>query len=322
MQYSAVKYRKFSSRRKFGVEMEVSERIPKALVKRIVEDASRRRTCVTKYQLSVNNNYWHIKDDATCGSQGRDGPKGVEVASFVGQGIADLQHITEVAWRLEDAGCEVNQNCGLHIHADASDLSIAQVGTILAHWVKIENMFALSLPDHRRNNEYCSFMQDRCHRRLLRDHAYTPLQLYDTLRPENLGYYENADRRVTLNIVNYARALAYKWESRKTLELRWPEGTLDATDIKCWVRLFLNFIEFVKDRPMPDDLHPVSLYQTLYYLGLMHEPTEFVIFSEGLHETKTWLLERFAYFGEEYATVFRGANTILNSMWSPVRKYA
>lgn len=319
MKYSSVNFKKFSSQRRFGVELEVGSTISKVKVQAAIKLVSERPVIVTKYQPSTENNFWHVKNDATCGPQGRNGPKGVEIASFVGKGILDLQHIGDVAEKLSQIGCKVNNNCGLHIHADGCDLSKSQVGILLAHWIKIERCLQFSLPERRRENEYCKMLSSR-----LLLPKYLPLltsadNFYCLFSPADLGYYENQDRRVNLNLVNYARACTYGSDIRKTLELRWPEGTLNSIDVKCWVRLFLHFIETCKNRPFPMNLDACNLSEMLKYLGLGHEDKSFTIFSEGLFETKTWLLQRFVEYSEDFK---QEATDILDFMWSPARKYA
>lgn len=316
MKYSAVDYKKFSSQRRFGIELEIGSTTTKIKVQSAIRLISDRSVVVTKYQPSVENNFWHVKNDGTCGTGGK---KGIEIASFVGQGIRDLQHIADVAESLSKIGCKVNNKCGLHIHAEACDLTKNQVGVLLAYWIKIEKCLQYSLPSHRRDNEFCKMISSRI---LLP--KYLPIlasaeNIYCLFSPGDLGYFENQDRRVNLNLVNYVRACVYGTNIRKTLELRWPEGTLNSLDIKCWTRLFLNFIDICKRKPIPANLDPCSLSEMLQYFGLSHEKGTFTIFSEGLFETKTWLLQRFIEHSEEYK---KEAAQMLDLMWFPVRKYA
>lgn len=330
---SSVKYRKFTSQRRFGVELEVGNALTKVKVKSVLNAISSHSSFVTKYQLSGDSSSWHVKDDATCGPTGRLGPKGVEIASFVGKGTNDLMHIAEVAEGLYRAGCRVNNNCGLHIHAEAKDLTISQVGVIIAHWVKIEPIISMSMPIRRFGNPYCKSL---VRHNLDESRSWNAEDIWEIFKPNNLNFYENEDRRVTLNLVNYVRAIQFNSNHRKTLELRWPEGTLDGRDICCWVRLFLGFIDFCKDRPMPTNLHPTNLFDVLLYLGLSHDKDSFVIFSECLYDTKTWFLERLLKYGGDYhsmvlhghpsiskpSDVIRDAKEILNLMCSPTKNYA
>jgi len=339
MMYSAVKYKKFVSQRRFGVELETSNTLTKAKVKSVLKTLSEYASLVTKYQLSGDNPAWHVKDDATCGPMGRLGPKGVEIASFVGKGINDLQHIADVAEGLHRAGCRVNNNCGLHVHAEAKDLTTAQVGVLIAHWIKIEPIISMSMPLSRFDNVYCRTLRKNdifdsaAFNRTLR---WNGEDIWQMFKPDNLNFYENEDRRVTLNLVNFARAIQFDSTYRKTLELRWPEGTLDGRDVRCWVRLFLIFIDTCKDRSMPSNLLVASLDDVLTYFGLNHDKDSFHVFSEGLHDTKSWFLERLIQYGSSEASMalhghpvhntpgdtIKDAKKILNLMWSPLKKYA
>ena len=252
MTYKKIDFRQFSSQRRFGVELETSGEISKARVKTILKKLSERNSTITRYQLTSSiNAYWHIKDDATCGIHGRNGPKGVEIASFVGKGVNDLNHISDVAAGLSNAGCKVNENCGLHIHAEATDISLNQLGVIIAHWIKIEHIIKMSLPMSRWNNPYCLDLVNRSDLggiiKSNKDIRYSSEFMWFAFQPGNLSYYENEDRRVNLNLVNYFRALKQKSDNRKTLELRWPEGTLSKRDVKNWTVLFINFIDTCKD---------------------------------------------------------------------------
>lgn len=293
--------KKFDTRRRFGVELEVGNEIKKPTIRRHILSVSSKSVYTSKYNLSTNNAYWHVKDDSTCGVEGRGGPRGIEVASFIASGIKDLNHICDVADHLKGKGVKVNNNCGLHIHADASDLCEQQVGRILASWIKLEPFLALALPIRRIDNPYCEmfwklFPNINNHQLFsplvsILDLKLDPLIIYDSLKPTDMSYYENDDRRVTLNLVNYCRAVKQKNSSRKTIELRWPEGTLDSNEIKNWVRLFLNFIECAKDAPIPDCSVCPTVSEAMNFLGLGHS-NKFTILSEGLLNTKIWLLER------------------------------
>lgn len=321
MAYLSVEYKKFVSQRRFGVELETSNTLTKTKVKNILKGISSRTSLSTKYQLSGENNFWHIKDDATCGPLGRLGPKGVEIASFVAKGIEDLQHIAEVSNQLYTAGCRVNDNCGLHIHAEVTDVTPYQMGVILAYWIKMEFILSMAVPLSRWSNPYCKLMLNDKND-FNRNKSWTAIDLWNTVRPTNLALFENPQRRVNLNLVNYSRADYFGSNYRKTLELRWPEGTLNGRDIKCWVRLFLNFIDVCKNLPMPANLRNADLNEALTYLGLNHGRESFAILSEGLHDTKSWFLQRIVKFNHDDLVTTKKAKRLLNLMWSPIIKYA
>lgn len=333
-------YRKFGTSRKFGVELEIGNEIKKPIIRKLIKSKSEKAIQTSRYSPSINNSWWHVKDDATCGPAGRGGPKGIEVASFVASGVDDLRHICEVADFLKESGAKVNDNCGLHIHADASDISESQMGRILSSWIKIEGFLSLALPFRRRDNPYCERLSSKNSNKLtslmekhpsLEDNIAKAL--YQIVRPLDISMYENQDRRVTLNLVNYCRAIEQKHSNRKTIELRWPEGTLSGEDIKNWVRLFLNFIEHAKNAPLQRHEDFPSLQEGLNILGLGHQ-NGFCILSEGLLATKTWLLERMLKNPDLYKIrIFEGCPVInifgpqdivnyLNFLWQPVKNYS
>lgn len=324
MAYSNVLYQKFNSQRRFGVELEMDESIKKPKIRSLLKSMSNHGIYTSRYEVSGDSDVWHIKDDSTCGSKGKMGPRGIELASFVAKGITDLKHIADVADGLSRAGCKINDNCGMHIHAEARDLTSSDIAVILAHWIKIEPILAMAMPATRINNEYCRFCLDRSQfSEAIRKEAgrqWDTLSFFALMTPKNLSYYENEDRRVTLNLVNFFRASYYDSNTRKTIELRWPEGTLNGVDIKCWVRIFLNFIEICKNLQMPKNLLPCNLDEVLTCFGLNHKDENFVILSEGLHETKTWLLERFIKHSQNENLV-NEAKFILNRMWNPIKNY-
>lgn len=323
-------FRKFDTHRRFGVELEIGNKVKKPTIRRYVASVSDKSIYTSRYNLSTNNPYWHIKDDSTCGPQGKGGPKGIEIASFIASGLADLNHICQVADHLVAKGVEVNNNCGLHIHADATDISEEQVGRILASWIKLEPFLALALPRRRIDNAYCRMMW---HSEGILDLKLSPQTIYDALKPNDISYYENNDRRVTLNLVNYCRAVKQKNNVRKTIELRWPEGTLCSNEIKNWVRLFLNFIEHAKNAPLPSSGVCPTIEEAMGLLGLGHT-NKFTILSDGLLKTKIWLLERIVNNPDlEFCMLMMGSPALfvpnkkdcleyLNFISDPVKKYA
>ena len=338
MAQRSLKYRAFRSQRRFGVELEVGYEIKKKAIQTLLSKESNHQVKVSKYELSKDNNYWHVKDDSTCGKQGRSGPKGIEVCSYIGRGVSDILHVANMAAKLEELGCRVNENCGLHIHAEVLDLTPSQLASVIAHWIKLEFVISLALPSRRCGNAYCQYTFDPYEEsamfasRVWRTGQYSPERFLALVLPEDHRLVGNMERRVNLNLVNVARSLYWNNPQRCTLELRWPEGTLDAKDIRCWVRLFLNFIEFTKNRGMPVNLYPSNLEESLECLGFNHATGLFVLLSSGLFETKTWFLERILQQCQDnqsphYQTVFAktvaaDARNILNKMWKPVRQYA
>lgn len=296
MNYSDIKYKAFSSQRNFGVEMEMGHLVPKSKVGYLIRSVSNKEINISKYQLSNNNNYWHVKDDATCGILGRKGPKGVEVASYVANGIEDIDHIATVARFLSLSGCRVNSNCGLHIHAEIKDFDIKNAGVLLAYWLKLEPWIENLLSHTRRNNKYCRKLSEI--KTFERNKYWDPQDLFVFFAPTNLNNYENEDRRVNLNFVNFVKSIVTGNNTRKTIELRCPEGTLDYDEIKSWLFFYLNFLDFCKDKSMPNNLVEFKkIDDVLYALGLSHDRNTFYIFDQHFTNTRIWFLKRLIQYG-------------------------
>ena len=290
--------------RRYGIELETSGSISKEDIQQFISKKFKRESIVTKYELSDSDFCgWHIKDDATSGPSGRQGPKGVEIASFVGNSIADLQHMIQVTNSLAKLGCEINENCGFHIHAEATDFSCENLAIILSYWIKIENIISLALPESRKDNYFCKPILERCRAgetiKENLDKSWSSKQIWMLLKPKNVSFFNNDDRKVTLNVVNYVRSMEYRTGKRKTLEFRWPEGTLCGDDVRNWVVLFLSFLSNCKNRKMPKDLFPLSLIETMKILGLYHKSGSFDIYDTFLYQTKIWFLSRIIKFGND-----------------------
>ena len=241
MKYN-VAYKDFVFQRKFGIELELSNNLSKKKIKQIIIQNSPRKVKVSRYVNTYNNSNWHVKTDGSCGPRGDLGPSGVEIASFVCSTQNDLNHVLDIAKQIKDHGGLVNDFCGLHIHIDASDLDLTSVGKILVHWLAIEPILMFALPAKRWGNKFCQNLHP-CNFPRLIDYQYTYYGykgMANLYRPLQLDI--NA-RRKTLNLCNFFNALRLKTDIRKTLELRWPEGTLEIEDIKGWVMFFLSFIE-------------------------------------------------------------------------------
>lgn len=291
-----IKYKDFCSLRNFGVELEMGHVIPKSKIAFLIKSVSNKEINISKYQLSNQNDFWHIKDDATCGIFGRRGPKGIEIASYIASGIKDIDHIATVARFLSLSGCRVNDNCGLHIHAEAKDFDVRSAGVLLAYWLKIESWVENILPKRRRKNKYCKKLSET--KVFDRNRYWDAQDFFVFFAPTNLNTYENEDRRVTLNFVNFVKSIVTGNDSRKTLELRYPEGTLDYNEIKSWLFFYLNFLDYCKDKPMPEDLREVKkIDDVLEVLGLSHDKNIFYIFGENLHTTRIWFLKRLVQYG-------------------------
>jgi len=291
----------------FGVELEVDSKsgekaITQEQIKDIICRESKRSVSISDWAQTYDNDYWHVKYDSTCGTKGKGKDSGWEVASFVAKGYKDLAHIGKVADTLDRSGIPVNQNCGLHVHVDASTFEKEDVAVLVARWLKIEHWIKQILPAHRKSCKYCKSLSTFYKKKLFGVSKADSSSFWEIIKPTNLNIHENSQKKVAINLVNYTLAVTPKYEShvnksRRTIEFRIAEGTLDGTTIKQWVRLFLLFAQQSKQSKMPEDfIGEESINSFLRYFRLEGEG-EFFLLSPTMYDLKIWLLKRITAFG-------------------------
>jgi len=298
-----IEYKKFKSKRNFGVELEISNTVTYTQIEDYLlqfEQKTKKINVIGHpcWEQTIGNysSGWHIKTDSTCGIQGKGKDKGLEVASYVASGIKDILHIANAAEYLKSKGAEVNPNCGLHVHVSAKDFNGDQIGVLTAYWLKIEKVLVNSVPSSRKNNKYCRLLRNK--RRLDLNKAYTATEVFYAYRPTELYIHENNDKLVSFNTIPWHAANCKYYSNatlKPTVELRLPAGTLEKRNVLNWVRLFVRFVDLCKDYKMPD-LSSATVEETLNILGLQGDE-EFYLLSPGLYDLKTWLLENVIQFG-------------------------
>jgi len=246
--------------RNYGLEFEVGNEVAQDKISDIISlNSSKSVITTSKWAQSINNNYWHVKYDSTCGVAGKSIDFGWEVATFKASGDQDLLDICRVANSLLQIGCKVNNNCGFHIHADVSDFSIKEMGSLLKRWIKIEDFLLKAVPERRRNNFHCLSIKKSFESKKIRN--YSDESVWLSLKPRILRSHNNPDKRYTLNLVNYTKYIKAKIRTkvRPTIEFRLPEGTLNFVDIYFWTCFYLNFINYSKNH----DIKNINSIKTL-----------------------------------------------------------
>ena len=331
-------YKSFSSKRKFGVEIEMSNGVARVAIKRAIEETIKEDVRCCRYVLSASNTCWHVKSDMSCGVDGSDGPSGLEVSTRICSGRRDISIVSKAAKAVVKCGASVNEHCGLHVHVDVSDFDENDVGRLILYWMVVEKILMLALPERRWDNKYCkmldpnemfeknpynNFMQNT----FIKKYSKIPRSWFEVariFRPFDGLFSINTAKRRTMNINNFYKALEANTNHRKTIEFRWPEGTLCSNDIKSWIVLFVNFVDFVKSRnyfPLrfSNQKYTVSLCDVLEMLGIGHCRKNFFIFDKTLNDTRKWLLNRIidnpddAFFSSQ-KEIKKQARTLLNKI--------
>lgn len=311
----SLKYVSFSKKRAFGIELETNPNVPQSKLRDAILSVDKERSVNVSSiygKTDGSTKVWHVKFDRTCGYHDTDG--GWEVVSYKGQGYKDLINFSNVVNALAQTGVKVNDRCGFHIHADAKDLGPRQIAVLMAYWIKSEDIIANMLPSHRVNNKFCQMMRSHYRGLLASSWKYKgPGEFFENIRP--YSPYGNGNRRVALNLSNYAAALDKGTSNRKTVELRLPEGTLIARDVENWIRFFVHFVTHASILPFPETLSSVSLRGALQACGLEGQD-DFYVLSKGLWETKKWFLERIVTYSRRRNLV-KEAVEMLNYICEP-----
>lgn len=288
-----VEYYKFNFRRCFGIELEFgSEGVTKEDLQIIISENSYKSVIVSAHGSSKNNNFWHVKNDSSCGRLGTGRDTGLEIASFKACSFRDLQHVANITKIVKQFGCKTNKNCGFHVHVDVSDYNDVDLGRIIAMWYKIENIFMNSVPKRRRTNAYCKTWKSNMPKDISKCRSFE--DIFNLCAPLATPATITTDRRYNLNVVNYITSNRTKKPSRKTVEFRFPEGTLSCDTVKNWTRIFVNFIQSLKrDKPEFEGTKEASFEEFMRIIGLNSKCGEkFKIFSKALNESRVWICQR------------------------------
>lgn len=203
--------------RKFGVEIEVvgiSQQQALNALRCVGINAS-----IENYNHTTRS-HWKLVTDASVRN-------GFEVVSPVLQGSNGLDQVNTVAQALDDAGAGVNVNCGLHVHFDASGLSVDDVRNIVTRYAKYESKIDAFMPNSRRgdNNIYCKSIRG------LAPRLARATTVQSLARLQNGRYFK----------VNLQSFLCHG-----TIEFRQHSGTVNPAKICNWIEFLDSFIESSK----------------------------------------------------------------------------
>lgn len=289
-----VKYLSFGTKRRFGVEVEVTADTSKEKIKKYIAEVDQTHPIEVAQNNAKDygNSHWSVKHDGSCKDQNHN--HGHEVSSFVGGGTADIALIGQVVNHLRTKGIIVNNNCSVHVHAEVADFNRREIAKLTALWMKIEPILFQAVPGRRRRSIYCvALRKEFVH---LLDMKFDSEKdgfwhlFWEDISPQN---YDDDDRRVAFNLCNVCQALeGYGQNQRRTVEIRLPEGSIDPDDVTNWIRLFVRFVSLGKTKFFPKDLKAYNVLETLQALGLHAKGDQTYILSKALFNLKGWFLKR------------------------------
>jgi hypothetical protein len=236
--------------RKFGVEIELIAPVGMSradMAARLTEAGVPAFDGGNYHSHSRVSDKWKFEGD---GSLPRD--TGMELVSPPLE-QSELSTIERVCETLEQSGCSVNKQCGLHVHVSASDLQVNALKRLAALYMEHEKVIDAMLPASRRasNSTYCRTLTAADMTALSR--ATSAQDIAQAISPDvsTIGYgrlrgqtRRTATKNMKLNFQPFWRL--------GTVEFRHHSGTIDASKIVKWIQLCIRMVELaVKEADEP-----------------------------------------------------------------------
>lgn len=213
---------------KFGVEIEFTNNGHSALA--IAAAISERGVeCRAEVYNHHTRRHWKIVTDASVMG-------GLELVSPILYGEDGLRQIEVVSAVLVEMGCSANRSCGLHVHHDASGLTLDNAKNLLRLYAKYEDAVDEVMPPSRRGdaNSFCRSI--KAGRSL--QQVFGLIASANSLR--GLRDLVLGTRYRKLNLDSY-------W-AHGTVEFRHHSGTVEAEKITNWVKLTANMLKVARER--------------------------------------------------------------------------
>ena len=206
--------------RQFGVEIEFVGANPRDVADAITNAGV--DTFYEGYHHRVNS-YWKIVTDSSL-SQG--GHTAGEIVSPILKGESGARQLEKVLDALEGvAGISVDRSCGIHVHLDVADLTVAQIQNVYSRYSDYESQIDMIMPVSRRgsNSRWCASTKPQ-----KSSIARSAVKTKSNLAHAVGRYYK----------VNLQSLTTYG-----TMEFRQHSGTLNFTKIINWVSFLMAFVD-------------------------------------------------------------------------------
>lgn len=182
-------------------------------------------------------NHWKIVTDASVygGAELVSPPLPATPESF-----RQIEIITEA---MRDNGCTVDRQCGLHVHQDANDLTVRQVGHIFGLYASFQTLISSSLaPSRRGRNQYApaenfNSMNDNYGNRATAK-TWRGAKTRKLAKTDVRQIAQKTRKHTRYSAVNIEPLATYG-----TIEFRQHQGTLNANKIISWVLVTQAMIE-------------------------------------------------------------------------------
>lgn len=240
--------------------------------------------------------YWKIVADSSCG---------LELVSPPLSGENGLEQVERASEVLTEYGCKIDRTCGLHVHHDASGLTLASATNLFEFYRHYEPAIDSLLPASRRgdtcmyakslkNADYESYNVEEYYLDMFAEYSAeqaSPGLEYavDRSRSSLLRRYcQHRPRYLKLNLSSYA--------VHGTVEFRQHSGTIDSKKIIAWIMLTQNMLEKVLARKVNVNPEKADDYYSLFHrLGMYGNLAE----AGRPYESAQYLLARRRHFAKE-----------------------
>ena len=172
--------------------------------------------------------HWKLVDDSSVTGEGNE-----LVSPILTTGLTTGATQTKRAMdTLRDNGGRIDRSCGLHVHHDASRMTMANVVELIGLYGLYQDVINTLLPPSRRghgSNEYTrpltanDWREAKSNEKWVRDRGDEP----KTLPAQNMPMWGGRYQAINL----------YSLEAHGTLEFRQHSGTLNPTKANWWVKL-------------------------------------------------------------------------------------
>ena len=201
--------------RQFGIEIEANGAQLHEVVDMLTAAGINVRTR-TNYTHQVMP-MWKVVPD---GSLGNNSFEVVSPPLSGAEGLAEVRKVMDV---LNEAGCDVNKSCGMHVHIDCNDLTAEHIANIFNRYRKHEAEIDKMMPKSRRgsNSRWCKTLQHQRVSAIAGSPSRTCSQM--------------TGRYYKVNLTAFAKY--------GTVEFRQHSGSLNGAKAANWIKFLQAFVE-------------------------------------------------------------------------------
>lgn len=211
----------FAFNRKFGVEMEFYAPTQAVLTRNFNQSGLNYQ--IESYNHSTRAHWKFVTDSSISGSNGR------ELVSPPISGNSGLKELRAACKALRLSQAQINQSCGLHVHIDANDFTLADFKLLVKNWMAVEADLDKIMPSSRRGNAnlYCKNVKGVA--------SDTKIDGAASI---------SALSRLFVN--RYFKLNLHSFQRHGTVEFRGHSGSCNYSKIKSWVLICSRLVEASK----------------------------------------------------------------------------